>query len=184
MCASVCMCVCLCLWASWPKGALEAAVVDWRAHVWCGWEIKHTLLMNVREEGAPLPFPCLWSRCSRFITHTETHTDTLSLLSKSLTTGILVVGIHILQPIYIMDVFVLIYELVASNEVNLSRGAKTCVFISVTWAEDYSHHSQRHSHYQAPLCFHLCTQSATCFSVFLKLKSGKRKSSIIHWMTH
>lgn len=116
--------------------------------------------------------------------HTLKHTQTLSLLSKSLTVEILVVGIHILQPIYIMDAFVLIYELVASNEVNLSRGAKTCVFISVTWAEDYSHHSQRHSHYRAPLCFHLCTQSATCFSVFLKLKSGKKKYKIIHWMTH
>lgn len=51
------------------------------------------------------------------------------------------VGIHILLSVHIMDVFVLIYELVAGNEVNLWRGAKTCVFISVTWEEDYSHPS-------------------------------------------
>ena len=83
VCVCVCVCVPVCLCVGRPKGALEAAVVDWRAHVWCGWEIKHTLLMNVRAEGSA-PFLRFWSRlgCSRFITHTHTHTCTCTHTHK------------------------------------------------------------------------------------------------------
>ena len=127
-------------------------------------------------------------------THTSTHahtcTHTLLLSSESLTVTILVKHIYILPCIYISAVCVrpcvharvcvsvcvfvccvcvcrFVSLLPVMRSISCVELKPLCVFISVTWPEDYSHHSQHHFHSQPSptLCLYYYTHSAFASSL-------------------
>lgn len=146
-----CVCCCVCLCAGRPKGALEAAAVDWRAHVWCGWEIKHTL--DECESGVGgAPLLRFWSRLGwfQFTAHAHTHTHSYFIVShwQSECWSSTFIYFHSATFLCVRVCVLSVRELVTSNEVNLLCGAKTSVCLYLCdMVADYSHHSQHRFHF-------------------------------------